>query len=363
MKFERQGFCKDAFSKVFEKFGAVLFLAVFFGLSFEPGNVCGEEPTNAIAQVKVFLENPPAVQNMVFGQPYKETRDKTGFHGMATLFSASFQGDCFALATLKTPDEIPQMTLGTLGIVGKDHSFRWGIIGMTLYRGSTNGSETDPHDSAVQFSESLEPTLNKPMNLGISQAMPGTIHVSANGDFEARLADYIPNWGKETNKEAKLEGRFIFSQEGLLDEAVWHPVSVPGFVFHIKYFYKDKTKFPPSSWVESAVRDGINLVPESFEIYKFEVATSELPDSFFLPERFMGGNKTNLPPVGPIVLTRSNGQTLWLQNGKFQKTNIQGSFEESSRSLWMVRIILGVIALGGPVIIIWSALARARRRK
>jgi hypothetical protein len=79
----------------------------------------------------------------------------------------------------------------------------------------------------------------------------------------------------------------------------------------------------------------------------------------------MGGNKTNLPPIGPIVLTRSNGQTLWLQNGKFQKTVIQEEISDGSATLLLriIRIILGFFALGVPVIIIWSALARARRRK
>jgi hypothetical protein len=194
----------------------------------------GEDFTNALAQVKNFLKFPPVVQNMVFGQPYKETTDNTGIHSEETLHGASVQEDSFVVVALKTPDEIPQMTTRTLPIAGKDHSFRWSIIGMTLNRGTTNSSEIDPNDPAARLSHELEWTLDEPMNLGIFHATRGTLHVSENGDFDGPLAKRITNWGKDT----KIEGKFSFSPKGLLDEAAWHTTFQPGFVFHIKYFYK-----------------------------------------------------------------------------------------------------------------------------
>jgi hypothetical protein len=317
---------------------------------FVPSSAFSQESSNVAFQVKSFLEHPPALENLVFSHPCKEMGDIVE-PNEENLFTASVQDDSFTLAVLKTPSEVPQMAAKALPIVGGIGSFRWSIIGMTLNLGQTNNTEIDTNDPAVILSEAYQPTLDRPMNLGIFHVGRGTLKVSDNGEFSGTIAKRLYSWAGES----KIEGKFSFSTDGrFLKEATWQIISKPEITFYIKYFY-DSTEmhFPPSGWTQWAIRkDGLSRT-NHLKIQKFEVASSKLPQKFFSPERFTNNiSKSDLPPVapGPIVLTHKDGKTFWLQNGKFEAANVITRYSPenpATRNVWVVRIcILGFALVG-----------------
>ena len=178
-------------------------------------SVFGQESSNAIFQVKSFLEHPPALKTLMFSNPCKEMGDIVEANE-ESLFTASVQDESFTLAALKTPDEVPQMAAKSLPIVGGIGSFRWSIMGMTLNLGQTNNTEIDTSNPAVILSETYEPTLDRPMNLGIFHAERGTLKVSENGEFSGPLTKRLLAWGGES----KIKGRFSFSTDGRLLEEI-----------------------------------------------------------------------------------------------------------------------------------------------
>jgi hypothetical protein len=339
--------------------GSILFF--FLLLS---GSVSGQENSNIVFQVKSFLEHPPTLQTLTFSTPCKEMGDYVATNE-ESLFTASVQDDSFVLAVLRTPDEVPQMAAKALPIGGKAGSSRWSMFGMTLYLGQTNNTEIDTNDPAITPSETSEDHLDGPLNLGIFHAERGTLKVSENGEFSGPAKKRVLlSWGAES----KIEGRFSFSPDGRrLEGATWQVTSKPEITFHTRYFYDDgETRFPPLSWVEWAIRNDGKSLTNHTKILKFEVASSQLPQETFLPDRFMTNiNKSDLPPVapGPIILTRKNGQTLWKQNGKFQVTKIGEPISESSRkwNVWLIRIFIGGFVLVGLVVLIWNAFANAKQ--
>lgn len=323
-----------------------------------PATVRGQG--NIAIETKAFLEHPPAIENITFAKMSKGKGDTNGYSVDGKLFTAGVQGEDFVMAELKTPDEIPQMSTRTLPIVGKAGSFRWSISGMTLNLGQTNGIAT-PDDPAVSLSQQLETILDEPMNLGIYHAERGTLRVLESGQFSAPIAKRLISWGAQS----EVEGRFTFSEDGVrLETASWHISTRPEMVFHIKYSYDgSQTNLFPSAWECSATRNGQRLITYNVSIFKFQLAGSPLPVEFFHPDRFVV--KSNLPPIGPIVLVQSNGQALWLQDGKFQVTKIEEPLLElsSQRKVWIIRIVILGFGLGGLVILVRRAFVSAKKRK
>lgn len=316
---------------------------------------------NSVAiETKMFLEHPPAIENITFAILSKGMGDTNGFSVDGKLYSAGVQNRSFVVAELKSPDEFPQMSTKTLPIAGKADSLRWSILGMTLNLGQTN-NVAEPQDPAVTLSQALETTLDEPMNLGIYHAERGTLRVSESGEFSGPIAKRLFTWGAAS----EIQGRFTFSTDGRrLEAATWRISTKPEMTFYIRYSYDNgQTNFFPSGWDFWASRSGQNLNTNHVGIFRFHLAASSLSEEFFRPERFI--TKTNLPPIGPIILTRSNGNTLWFQDGKFQAAKIEEPVAETStaRKLWLVRILLLGFALGGLVILIRSAFVRAKKRK
>lgn len=296
---------------------------------------------------------------MTFAILSKGMGDTNGYSMDGKLFMAGVQDDDFVMAELKTPDEIPQMSTRTLPIVGKVGSFKWSISGMTLNLGQSNGVAA-VDDPAVSLSQQLETILDEPMNLGIYQAERGTIHVSESGEFSAPIAKrLIAAWGTQS----EIKGRFAFSAVNHhLETATWSITTRPEMTFLVRYSYDDgQTNFFPSGWVCTPTRNGQILNTINIKIFRFELAGSPLPVEFFHPDRFVV--RSNLPPIGPIVLTQSNGQTLWLQDGKFKPAKIEQPVLDfsSTGKLWIIRIIFFGFALGGLVILIRSALRKCEK--
>jgi hypothetical protein len=323
-----------------------------------PRDVHGED--NAILQTKTFLEHPPAINDITFSILSKGMGDTNGFSIDGKLYTAGVQDQDFVMAELKTPDQVPQMSTKTLPIAGKLGSFRWSMLGMTLNLGQTNGV-AEPQDPAVTLSKELETILDEPMNLGIYHAERGSLHVTESGEFSGPIAKRLFPWAGK----AEIRGRFTLSTDGQrLESSTWQITTKPEMIFHINYSYQNnQSNFFPSGWECWATRSGQNLNTNRISIFRFQLASGALPDEYFRPERFI--TKTNLPPIGPIILTQSNGNTLWFRDGKFQVTKVEEPVQETStrRNIWVVRILLIGFTLGGLVILIRSAFVSAKQRK
>jgi len=307
-----------------------------------------------------YFERLPSIETITFAKLAPGKGDTNGFSPDGKLFTASLRGEDFVVAELRSVDEEPRMTTRTLPIVGRLDSHVWSISGLNLNLGPTNGV-SEPDDPAVTLSHQLSMILDEPLNLGVYHLDRGMLKVSSDGVFNGPIAKRLADWGGD----ATVQGRFVFSSDlSRVEAAEWGVSSKPDLRFSIKYEYAStNTGFFPSSWVCSIDRSGRPLTSYEIKIYRFKVANNLLPDSHFLPQRFIDRGK--LPPVGPITLARSNGHTLWLQDGKFQIADVitPGRDVSSKRSQFVVRFVLVLFALGGLAVFIRGAFVSAKRRQ
>lgn len=322
---------------------------------FTPGLVSGQIAVSL--EVKAFLEHPPSIENVTFAKLGKGTGDKSGLSVDGKLFTASVQNESFVMAELRTPDEVPRMSTRGLPIAGKSDSLRWSILGTTLHLGPTTNSVVEAKDPAVTLSETFESLLDEPMGLGIYHAERGALQVAESGEFFGPIAKRLHSWGPSS----EIKGRLTFTPNGTrLESAAWQISTKPEMFFRVEYFYDaGQTNFFPAGWECSVTKHGQYLPKYQIKILKFKLATSPLPVDTFLPGRFASDAK--LPGPGPIILIRSNGNTFWLQDGKFRPSPDAATSTSRTGSIGFILAL--TIASGGLFFLLRSVFARAKQRK